>query len=101
MALKHAKLIQYRSTLFHTFLIWTLFPSDFNILFLWCLRRFWIVFPLDILDLNSTLGGGDRINVQFHFETVALKQAKLIQYMGTFCFGRYSRLTLHDILSIN
>ena len=56
MALKHAKLIQYLSTLFYTFLIWTLFPSDFNKLFFWCFRHFWILFPLDILDPNSRRG---------------------------------------------
>ena len=37
-------------------------------------------------------------NVQIHFKTMGLKQAKLIQYLSTLCFtrswfGRYSRVT--------
>ena len=32
---------------------------------------------------------------------MAWEHAKLIQYIGTFCFGRFSRVTLHDILSMN
>ena len=50
-----------------------------------------------ILDPNPTLG---RNNVQIYFGTMALGHAKLIQYMSTFCFGRYSRVTLHDIISM-
>ena len=51
-----------------------------------------------ILDPKPTLG---RNNVQIHFGTLAWEHAKLIQYIGTFCFWRFSRVTLHDILSMN